>query len=542
MRSLFTAMLPMLVLMASCTSRQVYHQLQDVESYIQECPDSALSVLEGMDTTSLKGRKNRAYHALLHVMALDKNYFNVTDDSLARTALNYFDRHGQKKYKARALYYLGLSKYYSKQYSDAIIPYTQAEDVARECSDSLYIAFSLVGQADVYNQIYNDSEEIKCLNEAISIFDDLSMKYYGYAAKSQLAQAYIGSYDFELSEQILKELLDIKEYEDLYAMTACRYAYLQMVKEDLNPELSAEYYAMINDQYSGRYMTIRDYWAWATSLDMIGESELSNILISELTDSDTSFVSNYWQYLIAKDNKDINKAFFYLEKTFNEGDNEIESALRQSLARYQRDYYQSFAFLEAHKSEKRLYIILLVVISTICISIISLWRINKISREKASIIEFAEEISKLASEEQTRNNSLKKKYISLYQSKFDMIRSLCYQYFISQNRIDAEKLMYDKIAYLINDLRKDEHHRVNLERILDKDLDGIMSNLRCEMPKLKEIDYTLYAYFITGFNTTVISQMTGVSEGNIYARKRRLRLKIQESSPLHKEQFLEMLT
>lgn len=81
-----------------------------------------------------------------------------------------------------------------------------------------------------------------------------------------------------------------------------------------------------------------------------------------------------------------------------------------------------------------------------------------------------------------------------------------------------------------------------MEKMLDNDLDGIMTHLRAEMPKLKELDYILFSYLTIGFDAAIISQLTGVSDGNIYAHKRRLRLKIQDSHPPHQEQFLEMLS
>lgn len=542
MKNSFMLLFLMLILMASCTSYQVDRQLKDIESYIQERPDSALTVLEDIDRTTLRSKRNKAHHALLHAMALDKNYINVTEDSLARTALEYFDRRGSMKYKARALYYLGLSKYYDQKYSDAIIFFTQSEDVSRESLDSLYLAFSLVGQADVYNQIYNDSEEIDCLNEAVKIFQTLSKDYYEYATKSRLGDAYIGCNDFVSSERILSELLDNNKYDNLYALTLNRYAYLQMVKEPQNPELASKYYSLSNEEYTGNLMTIRDYWAWATSLSMSGEKETADALVCELLNVDTSHVSNYWLYLIAKDKGDIEKSLYYLEKSWDEGNSEVESALRQSLSRYQRDYYHISSILESNKAEKRMYLILLSAFVMLCAFILGYFYIKQIRRDKIRLLSFADEMSKIAKEEQTRNNALKKRYISLYQSKFDLMRSLCYQYFVSENRVDAEKLMYGKVASLIKELRCDKKSQKKMEKMLDHDLDGIMTNLRSEMPKLKELDYILFSYMIIGFDAVTISQLTGVSDGNIYAHKRRIRLKIQNSHPPHEEQFLEMLS
>ena len=74
------------ILASSCVSSPVQTTLDDVESYIMERPDSALSVLDSIDRDLLDTRRLRAQHALLHVMALDKNYIDVTDDSTVYVA------------------------------------------------------------------------------------------------------------------------------------------------------------------------------------------------------------------------------------------------------------------------------------------------------------------------------------------------------------------------------------------------------------------------------------------------------------------------
>lgn len=77
--------------------------------------------------------------------------------------------------------------------------------------------------------------------------------------------------------------------------------------------------------------------------------------------------------------------------------------------------------------------------------------------------------------------------------------------------------------------------------MLDKDLDGIMTHIRTEMPRLKELDYSIFSYLIVGFDATTISRLLDISVNNIYAHKRRLRIKIEERKPEHADQFLEIL-
>ena len=70
-------------------------------------------------------------------MALDKNYIDVSEDSIASVAVNFYSRKGPLKYRARAYYYLGLAYYYQQDYDKAILELTKAEKAA-EVSDSLY--------------------------------------------------------------------------------------------------------------------------------------------------------------------------------------------------------------------------------------------------------------------------------------------------------------------------------------------------------------------------------------------------------------------
>lgn len=52
----------------SCTNRNTAEMLKDIESYIQERPDSALVEIQSIDTTSLNTRELRAKYSLLHAI------------------------------------------------------------------------------------------------------------------------------------------------------------------------------------------------------------------------------------------------------------------------------------------------------------------------------------------------------------------------------------------------------------------------------------------------------------------------------------------
>ena len=78
-----------------------------VESFIEERPDSALAVLEQINKAELSGKKEKAKHALLLSIALDKNYIDLTDFEILQPAIDYYKNNGSPTEKLRTKYYQG---------------------------------------------------------------------------------------------------------------------------------------------------------------------------------------------------------------------------------------------------------------------------------------------------------------------------------------------------------------------------------------------------------------------------------------------------
>ena len=67
---------------------ETYRLLEDVDSYIEARPDSALAVLEGIDKSELTSKELEAKYALLLSQALDKNYIDRTDFEVLKPAID----------------------------------------------------------------------------------------------------------------------------------------------------------------------------------------------------------------------------------------------------------------------------------------------------------------------------------------------------------------------------------------------------------------------------------------------------------------------
>ena len=535
----------LVLILTGCTTINVRKTLKDVETYIAERPDSALAVIESMDTTDLTTKGLRAHHALLHAMALDKNYIDVTDDSLALKAVNYYQKRGPRKNYARALYYLALSYYYDKHYDKSIIELAKAEPVA-EKNDSLYWGFTKVLQASVYNKNYNEIAELEALVKALEIYSAINAKYYINVAKQGLVGAFIGTEQYDEAEQLIKELINSGDLNrKMQLQVTGDNAFLLATRPDADYFTASETYKTVESL--GGQLSMQDYWIWAYALSEIGDFDTSHEIVSTMKQIDSSGTAYHFMYLIAKNENNYTAALEYLEKFCDKNNDEVIQILKQSVSSIQRDFYHSQYEIADVKAANRLLIIMCIIVAVSLLSIIVTiyilrYRHNK-EQEKEHYIRYAEEVNRqLKHFRQDTYSSLQKKYISIYKTKYETLGVLFDQYVQSNGRVDSEQLIYRKVVSLIDELRKEIGNNEDFELMLDKDLDGIMTKLHSALPVLKKKDYALFGYMALGFDATIISHFMDCTVNTIYIRKSRLKKAIEESGSEHKSLFKEIIS
>ena len=535
------------LILSACGSHRMRYLLKDVEGYIMERPDSALAVLESMDRAELKTQQDRAHHALLHAMALDKNYIDVDDDSLASIALEYYSKHGPKMYEARSLYYLGIAYYYQKDYPKAILEFTKAVDVASKC-DSLYWGMSLLASADTYSHTYNSSERLSALQDALHIYEEMGEERLIDIVEFRIAQTYANMKHYASSDSLYCELIDRVSDEDLWSDIVGSYAYSKISRKNPEFEEAVKLYDLLEEKGTLKYMSHKKYWSWAYALKLTGNEIKSEGFIGQLTKADSSLAASYWKYRIAKYDQEYDDAFHYLEDAANQNNQIVEDLLKQSLSATQRDHFRlQSQIAEYTLANRTLFFAVIISVALIVILVINIMygrRIHSAREEKERLLGYIEETNRLFSlpSANGENDSLKQKFVALYKSRFETLSALCNQFLTYEGHEGAEKMMYKKVWLLVEDIRNDKVRRENFEKILDAELNNIMSNIRAEMSKLKEVDYALFSYLIAGFDLTTISRLLDMSLNNIYAHKRRIRVKIERDRPTHASQFLEMIS
>ena len=100
-------MLTCCAVMSCVDDSAVVTELDWAEAVMEAHPDSALALLDTLDRSRLRTRGAKARHALLYSQALDKNWIDLSTDSIIKPAVRYYARHGSPDDRLKAQYYLG---------------------------------------------------------------------------------------------------------------------------------------------------------------------------------------------------------------------------------------------------------------------------------------------------------------------------------------------------------------------------------------------------------------------------------------------------
>lgn len=542
-------------LLVSCDNRQTKSLLQDVETYIQERPDSALRVLRKVDSLTLNTKSLRARYSLLFAMALDKNYIDTTALSILEPTVAYYERLGSPQDKMLSCYYLGRIYANRKDYPNAVIFYSQA---LRESSEDDYYHRGLIFEAatDAYNASFNDEEELRNSILAYECFEkigdkDLDLSLY------KVAQAYHNNERFDVADSLYSLVYSGKDSTSrlaLYAMEDLVSNDLYQEKQDVERDLELlEYVA----EHRGN-LSLESYYEYAYLLLLAGkESEAENIL-SQLSNRETNGKTMEIRYRIAECKGQYEEALALLKSMLSHQNDVVKKKLAQSVFKAQSDYYRLTAEVSEQKStiaNQRSIIILIAGLMIVGLLYIAFMKRKiALSREKERLTQAVEESERLletvrnrANEEkserekdildlksrnereQDKIKDLREMYVALYQKRFSEIGK--YYDASSSYRLESikEKAYHDVISStqaLFEEIASGSEGQKKFEARINADLDDIVSKIRSDFPKLKDDDIRFICYLIVGFDTSTISFLMDITKENVRVKKHRLREKL----------------
>lgn len=184
--------LMIVVLLASCNrNTPILEQMDMAENLMNTKPDSALTILENIPVTNIKGKEIAARYALLKSMALDKNYIDTTTFDVLQPAIDYYLKKGSPDEKLRTYYYQG--RIYQNQGDDdsAMQSFLNGRDLKQVVTDSLLLAHTLVAQGTLYLKQYKINEFVQNNIEAARLYGAIGKDIFEIKSYTNALDGYV---------------------------------------------------------------------------------------------------------------------------------------------------------------------------------------------------------------------------------------------------------------------------------------------------------------------------------------------------------------
>lgn len=546
-------------IMSSCERSSTSILLNDVESYIQERPDSALAVIRGIDTLELRTNDDKAKYSLLHAMALDKNYIDTTNLVIIHPAIEYYSKHGSSNQKMKAFFYQGCLYANRGEDEQAMYNYLIALEDSSKVIDNYYKELINSAISVIFSKNHNEEQELQYALDALKYGRMAGDSVGVWYITGHIASCYGNMQRYEDADNTYQSFFAMPIYDSLsFIRRRISYAKDIIRKQEPEPEKSIDILNSIaNDNPEA--MSTEAYCIYAYALQLTGQESLADDILRQLESfKDNQAMIKLWRYRILREQGRYKEAIDDLEQSILVQDSIVLSSLNQSLIRSQRDYLKAKTDVlkkENDLEKQRRYLI--IIVSFVLFVVLVLLYLNR----RASFNKRIDELSSLHLESQRMLDlqnakttqisaqlaekdaalfDLRRQYASMYKAQYKTLNDLCAAY-LSPIKKDRKEVLYDEAMRQLDIIINDKDSQDRFMSLVNNSLDNIMDKLRTDLPNHKELDFHFLMYIIVGFDATTISNLTGYSVGTVYTKKNRLKGTISSLSSPYKDFYLQFI-
>lgn len=308
------------VVLLSCSKADLETErtLADVASFIEERPDSALTILDTMDSFSLTTSALKARHSLLLAMARDKNYIDDTTDSIIAPAVSWYRRHGSADEKLLMNYYRGRIAMNAGDYETAMRWFADGSRFSEKARNKVWSGRLCNAKFQVYQHLFDSASAIDAALQSADYYAAAGELSRYYDAINSVACVYEQLLDTVNALHYLGILRDNWDELD-ESQHSCYYAGMLSISSDKKPVLE-QYLCDVNDEQviywvivAKSYFEIGNYEQASRALKMaekyVGTQGLDykwvNALVQEATGEYRSAAKSYREFIGANGNNNI---------------------------------------------------------------------------------------------------------------------------------------------------------------------------------------------------------------------------------------------
>lgn len=479
-------------------------QLDDIESYLQSRPDSALVALDALNRRKLRTPGLWARHALLYSVALDKNYIDIADDSIARVAVDWYRFHKPLNYRMMAWYYLGRVQQNAGNLTSASLSYEEALQYASGLKDNHYLGIINFSAAYVWLSSYDGRHALHFNEAAIQAFSSEGHHPFEVYARIQKAEILYSLMRFDESWAVFDSLLSDSNLSNQSRASCLRGQAGILTQKADHPERVPLLYKQAQ-QLSTQPLSSREYGNLALSYARLHQPDSARVFRnlareSAETELDSSSFVNLESCLAILDN-DYKLAYDFLNQAVSGQNRIVYQQLEQSVAFAQKDFYKNNLREKTLTLQNQRYrSVFLVLILTALLSLATVLLTRSVKARKEEKAQLEETIVCLA-ELKDGLTQQQSTIQSLIATRLGFIKQIYDLYFQLDDRntdLDNKQkaLVIDRFKQELRNLRKDKRLIKDIADLLDTTHDNIISDLKKETNNtLKEEDFTLLTLF-----------------------------------------------
>ena len=538
--------LTILLLLVSCRSA-VVDSFNAASSCMLEYPDSALSVLRYISPDILKSRADKARYSLLLATALDRNHIDTTDTHLLDPALYYYSHWGSRDERAATWYYLGKIQLHAGQTQEARESFSTALDYSEGSSDNLLLLRLYAQVSALYSKDNNLDEAwnyIRMAREAAAKTSD-TRNIWLLQAREATSLSNLGRYreaDSLFSDYFAQPVID----SAVWARFLLNYSKTLLRKTPSAPEKSIKAYEKAIA--AGSRPNLDNACVYALSCELCNRSKDADRILQQLDATNpqgrNDGILKLCKYRIYKLRGDTEKALKYYEEAVAVSDSIVQQTLSQSLERSRQDYMAKKAEAAELKRKNTMVVASLLIVFLVLAALAVFWRRRIKLRAKEEELEaLREDTSRLLAMEKGKDETisrLREGYVSMYKKQFKLLDDLCAAYW-SPSRTDTKDRIYSEVRNALNVIEGDAEGQRELEAMIDRDLDGIMTKLRSDLPGRTDEDFRFIAYLIIGLSPKTIASIQDCVPGSVYNRKMRLKERLSNLDSPWRDLYMEYI-
>ena len=201
----FVFLLFLTLLVAGCGGGVDRARLERAETLMDARPDSSLQILDSIDASRLRGG-DRALYALLLTQARDKNYLDLSNDSIINEAVDYYGREGDAEKLGLAHYYRGRVMYDRSDFPSAIVDFMESKKMSDQTGNYFIGGMSCRGLCDIYCETYHSDDELYYATKCYEYMQKSGRKSYELDALNDLGRANYNTGRIEDALKIVEQL------------------------------------------------------------------------------------------------------------------------------------------------------------------------------------------------------------------------------------------------------------------------------------------------------------------------------------------------